>query len=237
MKLIAHRGESHLAPENTLSAIDLAWQLGDEIVEIDIHLTTDKRLILSHDATTTRTAGVNLTVSETDSAELAKLDVGKWKGESFVGERMPLLDDVLASLPPGKRLFIEIKSGPETAPYLKKVIHQHAKRSRVTVIGFDLETVSRFKEIAPSIPVYWLLWSGEPYDPKLIDIALERRLDGLNVNSNRLDKAFADAVKAKGLKLYVWTVDDPNEARRLMGLGVDGLTTNRAAWMKEQLGL
>src|SRR5690349_12960399 len=113
---IAHRGESCLAPENTMAAIDLAWKLGADAVEIDVHLTRDGHLILSHDFDTQRTCGEKRLFTEHTLADLQKLDAGKWKGEQFAGEKMPTIDDALASIPSGKRMFVEIKVGPEAMP-------------------------------------------------------------------------------------------------------------------------
>src|SRR5690242_4131895 len=119
---IAHRGESHDAPENTFAAINLAWQRGDLAAECDVHLTCDGRLIVCHDADTQRTAGRRLSISDHTADELRQLDVGSWQDPRFAGERMPLLDDVLATIPAGAVLFVEVKVGPEAIPPLMRCI-------------------------------------------------------------------------------------------------------------------
>src|SRR4051812_29446250 len=122
--MVAHRGESHDAPENTLASFDLAWSRGDEAAELDIHLTKDGKLIVSHDPDTKRLpeGGVELVIKDHTADELRKLDVGSWKDPKFAGQRLPLLDEVLARLPadPSRRQLIEVKVGPEAIPELTR---------------------------------------------------------------------------------------------------------------------
>lgn len=220
----------------------LGWQRNAD-VEVDIHLTADNRLVVIHDKDTHRTAGQKLIVAQTRSEELRKLDVGRFKSEDFAGEKIPFLEEVLETIPPRKKLYVEIKSGPETVPFLEQAIHASGKQAQIVIIGFDLDTVALAKERMPRIPVYWLKSTEKekmsrkyiPHDASLIQTAKDKGLDGLNVHFAGVTEEFARAVRASGLGLYVWTVDDPAEARRLAGLKVDGITTNRPAWLREQL--
>src|SRR5699024_7790571 len=94
-EIIAHRGASHLAPENTLASVKLGYALGADAVEIDVHLSKDKQILVNHDSDTKRTAqGKNHIIADTDAEELRKLDVGSWKGEKYKGEKMPFLHEV-----------------------------------------------------------------------------------------------------------------------------------------------
>ena len=104
--LIAHRGESFDAPENTMASFALAWQRGDDAIELDVHLTADKQLIVSHDPDTQRAAGVKRIIRDELFAVLQTIDVGR-------GERMPTLEQVLRAMALGKQAFVEIKVGPE----------------------------------------------------------------------------------------------------------------------------
>src|SRR3954470_5431765 len=117
VEFCAHRGESHDAPENTMAAYRLAWERTDA-AELDVHLTKDGKLILSHDADTARCTGGahKLVIKDTTADELRKLDVGSWKDPKYAGEKMPLLEEIVATIPEGKRLFIEVKIGPEAIP-------------------------------------------------------------------------------------------------------------------------
>lgn len=243
MILLAHRGESYIAPENTLAAIELAWEKGAEAVELDIHMTRDRRIVVIHDAKTGRTAGTDLVVKDTDSYELRKLDFGKFKGEQFAGERIPFLEEVLATIPPKGRLLVEIKCSTDVLPILRELLDKSGKRSQVTIISFDLGVVSESKKMMPDLQTYWLQSTAKdpstgerlPYDPKLMQTVLDNHLDGLDLHYAMVTKDYADAVKTAGLALWTWTVNDAPEARHQMELGVDGLGTDRCEWLKEQL--
>src|SRR5438445_6957075 len=109
MEIIAHRGASYDAPENTLASVKLAWEQKADAVEIDVHLSKDGSIVVIHDANTSKVAGVRKRVSDQTLAELKGLDVGRWKGPKWASERIATLDEVLATVPERKRLFIEIK--------------------------------------------------------------------------------------------------------------------------------
>ncbi len=239
--IIAHRGASYLAPENTMASVMLGWEKGAD-VEVDVYLTKDNRIVVIHDETTERTAGTDVNVAESTSDELRKLDVGSFKSEEYAGEQIPFLADIVKTIPPGQKLYVEIKCGQEILPYLRELLAQSGKMSRIVIIGFDLETVTMSKEMI-DVPTYWLKGTEKiketeqwiPHDPQLAQTAKNKGLDGLDVHYAGVNKEFTDAVKALGQKLYVWTVDDPEDAIRLIRLGVDGITTNRPGRLREQV--
>src|SRR6478672_5367982 len=105
MQIIAHRGASFDAPENTLAAIRLGWDQGADGVEFDVRLSRDGQIVVIHDADTRRVANVDRLVSDQTVDELRQLDVGRWKGPQFAGERIPTLAEVLAIVPAGKTAF------------------------------------------------------------------------------------------------------------------------------------
>jgi glycerophosphoryl diester phosphodiesterase len=250
VEFVAHRGESHDAPENTLAAIRLAWERGVDAVELDVHLTADRELVVIHDADTERVTGgrAKLVVAQHAAAELRKLDVGAWKGARCAGEHIPTLGEVLATLPrdPDKRLLIEVKVGPEATEPLAAAIEAAGRpRGQTAVISFNLETCRSVKKRLPAVKVYYLASfkrddaTGEvkPAVRDLVRDATDAKLDGLDVSyKGPVDAAFAKRVREAGLELHVWTVDHPADARRMVEAGVDGITTNRAAWMREQVG-
>jgi glycerophosphoryl diester phosphodiesterase len=205
-------------------------------------LTKDNKIVVIHDKTTKRTAVTDVNVADTTSEELRKLDVGSFKSEEYAGEKIPFLADIVETIPSGRKLYIEIKCGKEILPYLKELLAESGKMSRIVIIGFDLETVTMSKEMI-DVPTYWLKGTEKikdteqwiPHDPQLVQTAKDKGLDGLDVHYAGVTKEFVDAVKAAGQKLYIWTVDDPEEAIRLVKLGVDGITTNRPEWLREQL--
>jgi len=238
---IAHRGASYEAPENTQAAFDLGWQEGAEGVELDIQFTQDGKVAVIHDKTTERTAGAEGKVAEMTLEELRRLEYGAWKGEKWKGEPMPLLEDVLASIPEGRRLVIEIKCGPEVLPELERLLAAAGdKASQVVFISFGHDTVTEAKARFPEREVYWLASPEKESDGKrptveeLIAKAQAAKVDGLNLSRNfAIDTAFVQAVHDAGLKLYVWTVNDPAQAKALLEAGIDGITTDRPAWLRE----
>ncbi len=227
-QVIAHRGASDLAPENTLASVELAWQLGADAVEIDVHLTRDRRIVVIHDPTTDRTAGRHWEVAATHSSCLRRLDVGRYKHPRFTGERIPYLEEILPTIPSGRQLFIEIKSGPGILDPLAEMLAGSNQRAQAVLIGFNIDTMAAAKKLLPEVPAYWLHDKRvfASYDPSLVRQAQACGMDGLDVHWTGLNRRFSRAVKAAGLKLYVWTVDDPVQARRLQALGADGITTN-----------
>jgi glycerophosphoryl diester phosphodiesterase len=243
--LIAHRGESHLAPENTLAAIELAWSNGCSAVEFDVRLTRDHRLVLCHDADTLRTGGQKLLIGEHDCDRLCALDVGRWKADQWTGQRLPTLEQVLATIPTGGRVFIEIKDGPESIPPLVKALEK-IDPSQCVVISFHADVIAAAKQALPAVEACWLVsqkrdpqsnqWT--PDAPQLIATARSIHADGLDLSAAQaVDAPLVRALHAAGLKVYVWTVDDPAHAQTLLNAGIDGLTTNRPAWLADQLGL
>jgi glycerophosphoryl diester phosphodiesterase len=246
IEFVAHRGESADAPENTLAAFRLAWQRGDPAIELDVHLTRDGRLIVSHDADTRRTTGVARVIKESTLDELRALDAGRWKGAQWTGERLPTLEEALATIPAGGRCFVEVKVGAEAIPALVTAIRASGKTpAQLAIISFQLDAVTEAKRQLPEIPAYYLAsfkrdsttrtWS--PSIDALIAQAKAAHLDGLDLAfAGPVDADATRRVRAAGLGLYMWTVDDPEVARRLASYGVAGITSNRAAALRTELG-
>jgi glycerophosphoryl diester phosphodiesterase len=238
VEIIAHRGASYDAPENTLSSVRLAWEQGADAVEVDVHLSRDNRVVVIHDEDTKRIAGVKRVVRNSTLAELQKLDCGRWKSPKYAGERLATLEEVVATIPVGKRMLVEIKTGPEI------VEHFPAVQTNVVPISFDLETIASMKEARRDLECYWIVdwrrdWKRGGWLPKpaqMIEQALDKKLDGLDVGAKGpVTASFVKKANVAGLRVYVWTVDSPAKARQLETAGVDGIATNRPGWMREQL--
>jgi len=243
-EIVAHRGASEEAPENTLASFRLGYEQADAC-ELDIHLSQDGHVVVMHDATTKRTAGLDKPIAQQTLAELKSLDAGSFKAAKFAGEKIPLLSEVLALIPEKKRLFIEIKCGVEAIPALVAVIGEAKKKPEQTaLIAFNLETLRQAKLKLPDLQAYWL--ASAKADPKtgkppgveeLIRMAKLAGLDGLDLEGKfPIDAAFAAKVHAAGLKLYTWTVNDAETANRQVAAGVDGITTDRPQKLREALG-
>ncbi|MCI0682047.1 MAG: glycerophosphodiester phosphodiesterase [Gemmataceae bacterium] len=245
VEIIAHRGASHDAPENTVAALKLAWDQRADAGEFDVMLSKDGRIVAIHDADTKRVAGVDRKVVDQTLDELRRLDVGAWKGKKFAGERIPTLDEMLATVPPGKRVFIEVKCGPEIMPELDRVLRaSRLKPEQVVVISFHADVVAASKKARPDLEACWVVSlkpaKGKklPTGEELIATAAAIRADGLDLSASKaLDETFARKVKKARLKLYVWTVNELPLARRMIEIGVDGITTDRPAWLREELGM
>jgi len=242
VEYVAHRGASYAAPENTLAAAELAWKVGADAVEVDVYLSADGRVMVIHDATTRRTTGVDMKVEATDSATLRSLDAGKFKGAAFPGQKIPYLEEVIATIPEGRRLYVELKSDKRLVPVLENMLDGNTRRGQIVFICFDLDTIAACKERMADIPAYWLAGGDRdkitqgyiPIDPAIIQTAKGKKLDGLDLHFAGVTAELAGAIRAAGLGLAAWTIDDPAEAKRLIGLGVGSITTNRPDWVKQE---
>ncbi len=244
-EITAHRGASYDAPENTLAAVQLAWERGADSVEVDVYLSRDGRIVAIHDKDTKRVAGVDRKVADQTLEELQTLDVGAWKNDMWKGESIPTLEEILTTIPRWRRMFVEIKCGPEIVEPLRTVVNDSGKAARqIAFISFNADVCAELKKEMPRHKVYFLSgfkqneetgrWT--PTVEELIAEAQSLGVDGLDVQcSEPVDKAFVEKVKAAGLSCYVWTVDDPDDARRMVAIGMDGITTNRPDFLREAL--
>ena len=233
---IAHRGASFLAPENTVASAKLAWELGADAVEVDVHLSKDNRVMVIHDKDTKKTCSgkKNLVVKNTPSVLLRDLDAGIWKGEEFSGEKIPFLSEIIETVPEGKTLVVEIKCGSEVLPALERCIERSGKKEQIVFISFGWETINDTKKIFSENKCYWLS-ALKPGLKKKIEESAENGLDGVNLRYTVIDEEIVAFAKEKNLEVLTWTVDDPVEAKRLAEMGVTGITTNRPKWLKEEM--
>ena len=249
--IVAHRGASYDAPENTMAATNLAWKQKADAVETDIYLSKDGKIVVSHDKTGKRTAGKDVAFVEITQAEARQLDAGSWKDSKFKGEKIPLLEEQIASTPAGKRILVEIKIGPEIVPELKRVLQQMgASEKNITVISFNFETMKEVRKQLPHLPTLWLVGHPAPNAKKsptakppptvdeMIRDAQAAKLTGLDLQHTwPLTAADVKKMKDAGLQLHVWTVNDVEIAKHWIGLGVASITTDRPGWLREQLKL
>jgi glycerophosphoryl diester phosphodiesterase len=243
VEIIGHRGASDDAPENTLGSFRLAWTQNADAAETDVYLSKDGQIVVIHDANTGRVGGRDRKVVDQTLAELKQLDIGRWKGDRWTGERIPTLEELLAIIPDGKRLFIEVKCGPEIAPRLVEVLNNAHKRPEQTcLISFSYEVMQRVKKDLPALKCYWIVQlkrsrKTSMLSPPLREIIRKAKaagLDGIDFgDSPVIDREFVAKVKKAGLGIYIWTVNTTKEAGRLEQAGVDGITTNRPGVLKE----
>ena len=234
VEIIGHRGASYLAPENTLASSRLAWDLGADAVEVDIYLSKDNKIMCIHDSNTKRTTGKDHAVKDTDSEVLRELDAGSFKDPKYKDERIPFLEEIIKAVPKGKELVVEIKCGIEVLPWLKRTIEKKGKNKQFVFIAFDLQTITDTKNVFPGNKCYWLCSNPALLEKNLTKIP-DAGLDGVSLSFTIINEKVAADVRNLNLDLYTWTVDDPSEARRLITLGVKGITTNRPGWLNDQI--
>jgi glycerophosphoryl diester phosphodiesterase len=246
-EIIAHRGASGDAPENTAKAFQLGLDQGADAIECDVHLSSDGELVVIHDANVQRISGIDRAVKDMTLAELKALDAGSWKSPEWHAARIPTLAAVLDLVPADRRIFIEIKIGLSAVAPLKKVMVAAAlPLSQIVLMEFNLETVIAMKEAFPGAEVLWLNdfppmnfpWQTKRALKQILNTAKHHELSGINLqNSPQLNVWFLNSCRKSDLHCYCWTVDDPVRASALIGNGIMGLATNRPGWMREQLDL
>ena len=245
VEIIAHRGFSARAPENTLGSFKLAWKHQTDACELDVYLTADGKTAVIHDKDTKRTTGVNLDVAKSKQAELTALDAGSWKSNEWAQEKIPTLEQALATMPKGKkRFFIEVKCGAEIVPELKRILEPMKGRARqLAIIAFKRDAAAESKKAMPWIKVYRLA-SGKTKERKATDLTQliadtkADKLDGLDLSAGDFpwDEAMVKQIREAGFGLYVWTVNKPVDVLRFAKLGVDGITTDDPVMVREALG-
>lgn len=239
--IVAHRGASVDAPENTLPAFRLAWEQGADAIEGDFRLTRDGHLVCIHDETTKQTAERALVVADSTLEELRELDVGSWKGETFTDTRIPTLTEVLALVPAEKQLFLEVKCGPEAVPVLTEVLAATGTDiRRLRIIAFDPRVVRAAKTALPEVAVSLLVNRvrnrAGPVEPTLeciLETLRDTGADGLGTGRKHVGAELIQSIRAAGVSHHVWTVDDPREALDFHRAGTVSITTNVPGRMRE----
>jgi len=240
-EIIAHRGASHFAPENTLASFKLAWEKKADGIEGDFYLTKDGEIVCMHDSTTKKTTGVDLLIKDSTYEQLKKLDAGKWRGEKWKGEKIPTISDVLSIIPDDKKLYLEVKCGPKIITSLKKQIAKAGtKPKQVTIISFNSKVIAESKKLMPECEALWLVSVNEkegklaPSIDEIVDTLKKIHADGLDVNAHLLiDKTFVNTLKSSDFSFCIWTVNDLKTAAKFKKLGVDAITTDNPELLKK----
>ncbi|MFD8690074.1 glycerophosphodiester phosphodiesterase [Streptomyces sp. NPDC059651] len=253
--VIAHRGASAYAPENTLAAVDKADVLGFDWVENDVQLTRDGVLVVIHDTGLKRTTDAEQVfpdrapwaVKDFTAAEIARLDAGSWFGPVYAGARVPTLRQYLHRIERNhQNLLLEIKS-PETYPGIERAIlrvlrqegwldREHV-RSRLVVQSFGADSVRTVHEQRPDVVTAFL---GTPDVADLPSYA--EFTDRINPAYTSISREYVAAVHAlkgphdKRLQLDAWTVNDAEHALQVTGYGVDGIITNTPDVVRQATG-
>ncbi|GAA1218935.1 MULTISPECIES: glycerophosphodiester phosphodiesterase [Streptomyces] len=253
--VVAHRGASGYAPENTLQAIDNADKLGFDWVENDVQRTKDGRLVVIHDTNLARTTNVEqvfpgrapYNVRDFTAAEIAKLDAGRWKGAKFKGSRVPTLTQYLDRVDHNhQKLLMEVKN-PELYPGIETDIlrvlgkegwlNRDHIRNRLVIQSFSANSVRTVHALRPDITTGFL---GTPAVSDLPRYA--RFADRIHPSYGTISQRYVASAHAfkgphgKRLQLFTWTVNDAATARRMAGLGVDGIISNFPDVVRKAVG-
>jgi glycerophosphoryl diester phosphodiesterase len=242
-RFISHRGESMLAPENTLAAFQRAVDDGADGFELDVYLTKDGGLICLHDGTAKRTTGVDLKPCDAALAELRALDAGSWKGPQFKGEKLPTLAEALALARDNFEIYVEIKCGKEILPSLAEVMAAEPKATpeRVLFICFNADVIGAVRERFPAYRAYWLAGTGPKKDgtpgPTAAEIIAKAKAcnaSGVDLSDSAdITPECVSAVKAAGLGFHIWTVNRAPRARELAAMGVETVTSDSGAGLRQ----
>jgi glycerophosphoryl diester phosphodiesterase len=236
--VIAHRGDSKVAPENTLPAFESAIDAAADFIELDYLHTADGVPVVYHDEYLDRTtdacqrwSGKQITFASKRWSELQQLDAGTWFDPRFVGTRLSSLEEVIVAITPRAPLMIERKSGD--AATCVRILEKHGALDRVTVHAFDWDFLRDCHRQAPSLRLGAL--GKKRLRPEQIEAAKELGASIIGWEAKALEAADIAAIHAAGMKAWAWTVDDPDLARRLVAAGLDGLISNRPRAMRELL--
>lgn len=226
MLLIAHRGASGYAPENTLAAFRKAVAMGLSFIETDLQLSRDARFVAIHDDTVNRTTNGQGAVHDLTLAELRRLDAGSWFGSSFTGERIPTLEEILEF---AKRhdvvFYLELKPGGSWGGEhaLIGALRESGEIARTVVISFDSSLVATVRRSEPTL-MTGLLYDGQLEKP--IERALEIGARQLCVRGDLVTPAMIAEAKRNDLQVICWTVNHPAHMRLLAGAGVAGIMSD-----------
>lgn len=228
--IIAHRGASYVAPENTLAALKKAIELGAEYAEVDVYQTRDGEIVLMHDEKLERTTNVKGKIWDFTLDELKQLDAGSWFGNEFKAEPIPTLREAVQLVKGKMKLNIEIKikrEEPDLAQKVLDLIRAEEFEKDCVVTSFDRKTVEKIKQIAPEIETGFIFDKEYPPD------VFEGSWDALSSNYRLVKPEFVQKAREHKKKIYAWTVNSRREMKRLIDLKIDGIITNRPGLLKK----
>ena len=223
--IVAHRGYSAVAPENTLAAVCQALEAGVRACEVDVRLTRDKHVVVMHDDRVDRTTDGTGALRDMTLRELRLLDAGSWKDPRYAGEKVPTLAEALALMKGRGQLVVEIKDeGMEE--HVAEVIKSMNAVSQTTIIAFSLEVCRRMRTLLPAVGALWLVGGDSHNAEELARLVLEAGLQGVSAYHGLVTETFMDCFLRRGLSVWAWTVNEGSEARRLARVGVVSITTD-----------
>ncbi len=233
--VIAHRGASAEAPENTIAAFELAIVHGADGIELDIHLSRDDQPVVIHDFTLERTTDGSGPVRERTVRELKRLDAGGWRGGQFQGQRIQTLQEVLERFRDRTRFWIELKGGSTLYPGIEErvvsMIEVYAVLQGTLVQSFDHHALGQIKALNRDIRLGALI-AKPPIGPLIRSPA---GAHALCPGAHLVTERDITEIRGAGLDCYVWTVNEPAQMDRLVEWGVSGIITDHPGLLRARL--
>ncbi|MFB8794520.1 MAG: glycerophosphodiester phosphodiesterase family protein [Microcoleus sp.] len=232
LEIIAHRGFSAIAPENTLAAFELAIARGASSIEFDIQLSADSVPVIFHDATLDRITGVSGKVREQNLSQLQSLDAGKWFGAEFLGEKIPTLEEALSILKNvDKFLYFDVKphcewSDAEVANFVNS-LNDAGIKEKCVITSFNDNFLSQVRRLSGYLLIGHIVANLEAYKTQLVKAVANR--DNLISSQYRVlleNPALVEQSRSQGVDIVAWTVDDREDMQKLLDLGITRIVTN-----------
>lgn len=228
--VIAHRGASLEAPENTLAAFAQALEIGADGVELDLWQSKDHHLMVIHDNWLERLCGLNSSVEQLSLRELKHLDVGKHFSQKFLGERIPVLEEVFELLQGKVLINVEIKGlrirGNGLEERLVHLIRRKKMTDQVVLSSFNVLALRRVHKIAPEIRRGLLLYERQFLHSKLGDWTRFLKPYSLHLSWGLLEEYPLALLHERGVQSWIWTINEEQEMKRLVEQGVDAIITD-----------
>lgn len=244
VEIIAHRGFSAEAPENTVAALQAGLDAGADAVEFDLHAARDGTPVLLHDDKLNRTTDGRGKVVDRTASELARLDAGSWFGPAFEGEPLPTLADALAAVGHrAGRIYAELKGATRTddVERVARVVEEAGLAEKTVFISMDWTALDRLRRTVSDALIGYIV-DKRSRARGAIERAADDRRALLDFDARILLSAptWADKAVARGIPLATWTVDSAQDATELLSMGVPRITTNRVrdlvAWKEALAG-
>jgi len=237
--IIAHRGSSAHAPENTLAAFRLAIEQGADGIELDARLTSDNQVVVFHDLTLDRITSVKGRVNRLTLADLQNLDAGSHFNTAFRGEKIPSLDDVLRTLGQSTFINIELKNHYSIFDPLPnqvaKLINRYDLQNRAIISSFNPIPLIRIRHLLPNTPTGLLSVRGTSGLLVRKWIGRNIKCQSFHIELNDITPALINHIHQKGILVLAYTVNQEEEMRNLFKMGVDGIITKDPIMARQTL--
>jgi glycerophosphoryl diester phosphodiesterase len=234
--VIAHRGASADAPENTIAAFELALEQGADGIELDLHLSADGHPVVIHDFTLERTTNGAGPVSAQRVRDLKRLDAGAWQERRFRGQRIQTLQEVLERFRERARFWIELKAGSQVYPGIEErvvsMLEIYDVVDRALVQSFDHDAIARTRSLSRDVRV-GVLVEETPVQAALLAPGIA---NAICPGADLVTESLLTSIREAGLECYVWTVNEPVLMDRLVRWEVDGIITDQPGVLCARLG-